>query len=81
MDIEIRYHYSRLLPYADPGFNWVVKFKEFAHPPLEAEEPTEIISTLGPQFFLAMTLFGFVFQMTSLVQERELKLRQVTTLQ
>jgi hypothetical protein len=35
---------------------------------------------MGPPFFLAATMFGFVFQMGSLVTEKELKLRQVITI-
>lgn len=35
------------------------------------------IETAGPPFFLSIAMFGFVFQLTSLVQEKELKLRQV----
>ncbi|CAM8920749.1 unnamed protein product [Rhodiola kirilowii] len=64
----------------DPKFNWVVNLKEFAHPPGHEAEPSKIITTLGSQFFLAMAMFGFVFQMTSLVQERELKLRQAMSI-
>ena len=35
------------------------------------------MNTVGPAFFLATAMFGFVFQMSSLITEKELKLRQV----
>lgn len=38
------------------------------------------LDTVGPTFFLATAMFGFVFQMTSLITEKELKLRQVMDL-
>lgn len=59
-------------------------FKEFPHPPqntllgMNAAAPPFSMSTIGPPFFLATVMFGFVFQMTSLVTEKELKLRQVS---
>ncbi|XP_024017032.1 ABC transporter A family member 2 [Morus notabilis] len=56
-----------------PNFSWVVALKEFAHPKVEI---TSAITVLGPPFFLATAIFGFVFQMSSLVAEKELKLRQ-----
>lgn len=36
------------------------------------------IKEVGPTFFLATAMFGFVFQMTSLIAEKELKLREVS---
>lgn len=57
-----------------PNFSWVVRLAEFAHPALEI---FSALDTAGPAFFLATAMFGFVFQMTSLITEKELKLRQV----
>lgn len=34
----------------------------------------------GPTFFLAIAVFGFVFQISSLVTEKELKLRQAMSM-
>jgi hypothetical protein len=58
----------------DPNFSWTVGFKEFAHP---ATETFSTIAQAGPTFFLAIAMFGFVFQISALVTEKELKLRQV----
>lgn len=60
----------------DPNFSWTVGFKEFAHP---ATETFSTIAQAGPTFFLAIAMFGFVFQISALVTEKELKLRQVQT--
>ncbi|XP_057526863.1 ABC transporter A family member 2-like [Amaranthus tricolor] len=57
----------------DRGFSWTVGLKEFAHPP---QDPFSVIGTIGPTFFLAVAMFGFVFQLSSLVMEKELKLRE-----
>ncbi|KAL5544416.1 hypothetical protein UlMin_008200 [Ulmus minor] len=59
------------------NFSWIVALKEFAHPALES---FSAINTVGPPFFLATAMFGFVFQMSSLVTEKELKLRQAMTI-
>ncbi|KAH7550334.1 hypothetical protein JRO89_XS13G0173200 [Xanthoceras sorbifolium] len=58
----------------DPNLGWDVGFKEFAHP---EEEAYSSMSTIGPTFFLATAMFGFVFQISALVTEKELKLRQL----
>ncbi|KAK4798927.1 hypothetical protein SAY86_024292 [Trapa natans] len=60
-----------------PSFSWIVGLKEFAHP---ATETFSGVATLGPTFFLAIAMFGFVFQISSLTTEKELKLRQAMTL-
>ncbi|GBG71074.1 hypothetical protein CBR_g8373 [Chara braunii] len=52
---------------------WDVSFSEFAHPAQELFSP---VGTAGPFFLFAAAMFGFVVQMTALVRERELKLRQ-----
>ena len=59
---------------SDPNFSWVVGLKEFAHPKIEFSSS---LDAMVPPFFVAATMFGFVFQMGSLVTEKELKLRQV----
>ncbi|CAN6923811.1 unnamed protein product [Brassica oleracea] len=58
----------------DPKFNWVFGFKEFPHPTIEA---FVALDAIGPTFFLAIAMFGFVLQISSLITEKELKLRQV----
>ena len=58
----------------DSGFSWVVNLKEFAHPVVETYSSVAIV---GPIFFLAIAMFGFVLQISSLIVEKELKLRQV----
>lgn len=67
-------YYFVILTSADPNFSWVVGLKEFAHPPGEI---FSAVARIGPTFFLAVAMFGFVFQISSLVTEKELKLRQV----
>ncbi|CAH8350693.1 unnamed protein product [Eruca vesicaria subsp. sativa] len=57
----------------DPKFNWVFGFKEFPHPTIEA---LVVLGKKGPSFFLAIAMFGFVIQLSSLITEKELKLRQ-----
>ncbi|KAK9090668.1 hypothetical protein Sjap_023845 [Stephania japonica] len=61
----------------DPNFRWSVGLKEFAHPALRS---FSAMSLVGPTFFLAIAMFGFVFQMGSLVAEKELKLRQAMSM-
>ncbi|KAK6148542.1 hypothetical protein DH2020_019454 [Rehmannia glutinosa] len=57
----------------DASFSWVVTLKEFAHPALEI---FSAMQDSGPTFFLAIAMFSFVFQISALVTEKELKLRQ-----
>ncbi|XP_030949383.1 ABC transporter A family member 2-like isoform X5 [Quercus lobata] len=61
----------------DPNFSWIVGLKEFAHPRMEFSSS---LDAMIPPFFLAAVMFGFVFQMGSLVTEKELKLRQAMTM-
>ncbi|XP_019082065.1 ABC transporter A family member 2 isoform X4 [Vitis vinifera] len=61
----------------DPNFNWTARFKEFAHP---AIEEFSVVAVVGPTFFLAIAMFGFVIQISSLITEKELKLRQLVTI-
>ncbi|KAJ6676813.1 ABC TRANSPORTER A FAMILY MEMBER 1-RELATED [Salix viminalis] len=56
-----------------PTYNWKVGLTEYAHP---AKPVFSAVATVGPAFFLAFTMFGFVLQITNLVAEKELKLRQ-----
>ncbi|CAI8597974.1 unnamed protein product [Vicia faba] len=60
----------------DPSFKWNVSLKEFPHP---ATSPSSVVGTIGPSFFLAIAMFNFVLQMSYLVTEKELKLRQAMT--
>ncbi|KAI3789981.1 hypothetical protein L2E82_02790 [Cichorium intybus] len=60
-----------------PSFNWVVNLKEFAHPVVETFSS---VGTVGPSFFLAIAMFGFVLQISSLIVEKELKLRQAMSM-
>ncbi|KAK6117971.1 hypothetical protein DH2020_048286 [Rehmannia glutinosa] len=60
----------------DASFSWVVTLKEFAHPALEI---FSAMQDSGPTFFLAIAMFSFVFQISALVTEKELKLRQLVT--
>jgi ABC-type multidrug transport system ATPase subunit len=55
------------------GFEWNVDLKEFPHPALQT---FSTVGTIGPLFFFSALLFSFVIQISSLVAERELKLRQ-----
>ncbi|MED6193393.1 ATP-binding cassette sub- A member 2 [Stylosanthes scabra] len=61
----------------DSNFSWNVFLREFAHP---ATAPFSAVASIGPAFFLAIAMFNFVLQMTSLVTEKELKLRQAMTM-
>ncbi|XP_075519486.1 LOW QUALITY PROTEIN: ABC transporter A family member 2-like [Primulina tabacum] len=67
---------ARLL-IGDPSFSWVVNIKEFAHPALET---FSAVQRAGPTFFLAIAMFAFVFQVSALITEKELKLRQAMTM-
>lgn len=64
----------RILICSVPNFSWDVSLKEFAHPNREVSID---LAQLLPPFFFAAAMFGFVFQMSSLITEKELKLRQV----
>ncbi|XP_058087539.1 ABC transporter A family member 2-like [Magnolia sinica] len=61
----------------DPNFNWIVGLKEFTHP---ATQTFSVVGTIGPTFFLAIAMLGFVFQVGSLITEKELKLRQAMSI-
>ncbi|KAH9617986.1 hypothetical protein KSS87_021559 [Heliosperma pusillum] len=61
----------------DQNFSWTVGLTEFAHPPAD---PFSAMKTIGPTFFFAVAMFGFVFQISALVTEKELKLRQAMSI-
>ncbi|KAG8379146.1 hypothetical protein BUALT_Bualt07G0057800 [Buddleja alternifolia] len=61
----------------DASFSWIVSLKEFAHPALEMFSAVQVA---GPTFFLAIAMFSFVLQISSLITEKELKLRQAMTM-
>ncbi|KAK0587339.1 hypothetical protein LWI29_021204 [Acer saccharum] len=61
----------------DPNLGWEVGLKGFAHP---EGKVVSAIASIGPTFFLAIAMFGFVFQISALVTEKELKLRQAMTM-
>ncbi|CAA3030737.1 ABC transporter A family member 2-like [Olea europaea subsp. europaea] len=61
----------------DASFSWVVSLKEFAHPAIEI---FSAVQRIGSTFFLAIAMFAFIFQISALTMERELKLRQAMTI-
>ncbi|XP_078428107.1 ABC transporter A family member 2-like [Wolffia australiana] len=61
----------------DSSFRWSVGVKEFAHPAIQT---FSAVGQAGPTFFLAMAMFSFVFQISNLVTEKELKLRQAMSI-
>ncbi|RZC60770.1 hypothetical protein C5167_022538 [Papaver somniferum] len=61
----------------DPNLKWSVGLKEFAYPATEYESAFDLA---GLVFLLAITMFPFISQMSSLVGEKELKLRQVMSI-
>ncbi|KAK4264228.1 hypothetical protein QN277_025436 [Acacia crassicarpa] len=58
----------------EPNFSWRVSFKVFAHPATETSSKADSMSPAA--YFLAIATFNFVLQMSSLVTEKENKLRQ-----
>ncbi|KAG7606930.1 AAA+ ATPase domain [Arabidopsis thaliana x Arabidopsis arenosa] len=63
----------------DPKFSWDFGFKEFARPAIGGEVIISAFYLMGPVFFLAFSMFGFVLQLGSVVTEKELKLREAMT--
>ncbi|KAF3590535.1 hypothetical protein DY000_02026382 [Brassica cretica] len=63
----------------DPKFGWSFGFKEFAQPAVAKDVTISPLNLMGPVFFLAFSMFGFVLQLGSLANEKELKLRQAMT--
>ncbi|KAJ0248825.1 hypothetical protein HA466_0158690 [Hirschfeldia incana] len=64
----------------DPKFGWSFGFKEFARPAVAKDVTISPLNLMGPVFFLAFSMFGFVLQLGSLATEKELKLRQAMTM-
>ncbi|CAF2129572.1 unnamed protein product [Brassica napus] len=62
----------------DPKFGWSFGFKEFAQPAVAKDITISPLNLMGPVFFLAFSMFGFVLQLGSLATEKELKLRQIS---
>ncbi|KAG2241227.1 hypothetical protein Bca52824_096788, partial [Brassica carinata] len=60
-------------------FGWSFGFKEFAQPAVAKDVTISPLNLMGPVFFLAFSMFGFVLQLGSLATEKELKLRQAMT--
>jgi len=59
---------------ADSSLLWSPSFTEFAHPAISTDST---VGTVGPAFLLAAAMFGFVIQISNLVLEKEMRLRQV----
>jgi ABC-type multidrug transport system ATPase subunit len=57
----------------EPNLEWDAGFREFAHPAFRTQS---IVSSVGPPFFFAGAMFGFVIQVGAVVLEREQKQRQ-----
>ena len=57
----------------EPNLGWNVAMREFAHPAFRTQS---IVGSVGPPFFFAGAMFGFVIQVGAVVLERELKQRQ-----
>ncbi|XP_058181547.1 ABC transporter A family member 2-like isoform X1 [Rhododendron vialii] len=66
----------------DPKFSWVVALKEFAHPAIVTQSLIKMVVKFSsaPLFLVALAMFSSVFQIRSLVTEKELKLRQAMTI-
>ncbi|CAN1753772.1 ABC transporter A family member 11 [Linum perenne] len=61
----------------DFNFNWIIRLKEFRHP---ARDHLSAMSLFAPALFLVFSMFGFVLQISALVTEKELKLRQAMSM-
>jgi hypothetical protein len=59
---------------ADSSLLWNPSFTEFAHPAISTDST---VGTVGAAFLLAAAMFGFVIQISNLVLEKEMRLRQV----
>jgi hypothetical protein len=59
---------------ADSSLLWNPSFTEFAHPAIST---ASTVGQVGPSFLLAAAMFGFVIQISNLVLEKEMRLRQV----
>uniref|UniRef100_A0A0D6R137 ABC transporter domain-containing protein n=1 Tax=Araucaria cunninghamii TaxID=56994 RepID=A0A0D6R137_ARACU len=61
----------------DSSLSWTIALKEFAHPAIGR---FSAVGTIGPTFLLAAAMFGFVIQVSSVVAEKELRLRQAMSM-
>jgi hypothetical protein len=61
---------------ADSSLPWNPSFTEFAHPAISTDST---VGQVGPAFLLAAAMFGFVIQISNLVLEKEMRLRQMMT--
>ncbi|GAA0185277.1 ATP-binding cassette [Lithospermum erythrorhizon] len=67
----------------DQDFGWDVGLTEFAHPSIietSKRDDNDVSSQFSRMFLMVAAMFGFVFQISALVEEKELKLRQAMTL-
>ncbi|KAH9540293.1 hypothetical protein CY35_15G104500 [Sphagnum magellanicum] len=60
----------------DSSLLWNPSFTEFAHPAISTDST---VGTVGASFLLAAAMFGFVIQISNLVLEKEMRLRQMMT--
>ncbi|KAG5537222.1 hypothetical protein RHGRI_024610 [Rhododendron griersonianum] len=65
----------------DPNFSWVVRLKQFAYPARTIRPSLTVLLLANAEalLLLAIAMLPFVFQISSLVTEKELKLRQAMT--
>uniref|UniRef100_A0A803M188 ABC transporter domain-containing protein n=1 Tax=Chenopodium quinoa TaxID=63459 RepID=A0A803M188_CHEQI len=62
---------------ADQSFSWTVGLKEFPHPAATLlDRSFTAYGLIAPLFLFTVSMFPFVFQISSIVLEKELKLRQ-----
>lgn len=69
-----RYLYTNKFPNAQPtDLQWDIQTSEFAHP---AVSPFSYVGVISPTFLLAAAMFTFVIQVSNVILEREMKLRE-----
>ncbi|XP_056686464.1 ABC transporter A family member 2 isoform X2 [Spinacia oleracea] len=61
---------------ADQSFSWTVRLKELPHHAETLGYNSSGLEFLAPLFLFTIAMFPFVFQVTSIVLEKEMKLRQ-----
>ena len=52
----------------DLNFSWIIRFEEFAYPMIKE---FSIVLRVGLTFFLAIVMFGFIFQINYYIIEKE----------
>ncbi|KNA24419.1 hypothetical protein SOVF_016010 [Spinacia oleracea] len=65
---------------ADQSFSWTVRLKELPHHAETLGYNSSGLEFLAPLFLFTIAMFPFVFQVTSIVLEKEMKLRQITAI-